>query len=72
MDSLGDSADSHRARVAVLTRDRQCTECDQGRRSVSVIKDAKGLRGVCGRCHVVLMNPVSPNQEFGFKSIFRI
>ena len=54
---MTENGNTHRERVAILTRDRRCTECDAGHRSVSVITDAKGARGVCARCHVALTSP---------------
>lgn len=62
---MSENGDTHRERVAVLNLDRQCTECGFGHRSVSVVTDEKGTRGVCGRCHVTFAQPKIAKNSLG-------
>lgn len=62
---MTENGNTHRERLAVLRRDPCCTECNSGHRSVSVITDVKGARGVCGRCHVVLTSPDIVRNRWG-------
>ena len=56
-DEMNENGSTHRERLVILSRDRRCTECETGHRSVSVIEDDRGKRGVCGRCHIALTRP---------------
>lgn len=47
-----DTPDLHRLRLAVLGRQTRCGDCPGRRRTVIVVDDGTGPRGICAGCHV--------------------